>query len=87
MPKADKVSLLQDIFDNIRSPSAVKEWKACDKEKLNKLMMSEIELAITAYGRKQGLMKQQVMATGVDLSDNDWKQLEELWKRKRGNSD
>jgi hypothetical protein len=50
-------------------------------------MTAKIELADTAFGRKQVLLKQQVMAARVDLSDNDWKELEDLRKRKCDNSD
>ena len=87
MSKADKVSKITEIFNNNKLPAAVREWKVDDEEKLSRLMTAKIELAETAFGRKQVLLKQQVMAARVDLSDNDWKELEDLWKRKRDNSD
>ena len=87
MSKADKVSKITENFNNKKLPAAVREWKVNNEEKLNRLMAAKFELADTAFGRKQVLLKQQVMAARVDLSDNDWKELEDLWKRKRDNSD
>ena len=73
-----------ELFDNNHPTPLLKMWREEDEERLQKLKNPEIEMADTAVARKQALMKQQVMASRIDLSDDEWNQIVELWKRKWG---
>ena len=74
MLKADKVTKMMETFDSNQSPPVHETWTAEDEERLNWLKNSEIDLADTELGRKQALMKHQVLTAGADLNDDEWGQ-------------
>ena len=84
MSKAEKVTRIKEIFENNRPPPLLETWREEDEERLQKLKDPVVELADTAVGRKQALMKQRMMAGGINLSEDEWIQLEETRKRKQG---
>lgn len=54
----------------------------CDGKLQRLKRCSEIEMAITAVGRKQALMRQQFCAARADLLDDKFDQVVKLWTRK-----
>ena len=63
-------------------PATIEEWTADDEGKLQRLKCSEIDVADTAVEGQQALMRHQFCAAGVELLDDKFDHIINLWKRK-----
>ena len=64
MTKQEKVFKLMATYQSNLVPAPIEDWTADDEGKLQRLKCNEIDLADTAVGRKQELMRQQFRAGG-----------------------